>query len=73
MLYMFLTRRGAAQQHWLREVGVWPTQQWGYDGDPDSDCGGVDRAGLLNDLPCNWKLPFFCEQQLWDVPETSPQ
>ncbi|KAJ4442990.1 hypothetical protein ANN_04638, partial [Periplaneta americana] len=32
--------------------------------DPDSDCGGINRNGGLNDLPCNWKVSFFCEQPL---------
>ncbi|KAJ4442991.1 hypothetical protein ANN_04639 [Periplaneta americana] len=32
--------------------------------DPDSDCGGIHRNGGLNDLPCNWKVSFFCEQPL---------
>jgi hypothetical protein len=32
--------------------------------DPDQDCGGVTRAGLLNDLPCNTRYAFFCEMEL---------
>lgn len=32
--------------------------------DPDQDCGGVTRAGLLNDLPCNMRYAFFCEMEL---------
>jgi hypothetical protein len=32
--------------------------------DPDQDCGGVTRTGLLNDLPCNNRYAFFCEMEL---------
>ncbi|XP_021924656.1 hemolymph lipopolysaccharide-binding protein-like [Zootermopsis nevadensis] len=32
--------------------------------DPDQDCGGVTREGLLNDLPCNTRYAFFCEMEL---------
>ncbi|XP_023709454.1 hemolymph lipopolysaccharide-binding protein [Cryptotermes secundus] len=32
--------------------------------DPEQDCGGVTRAGLLNDLPCNSRYAFFCEMEL---------
>jgi hypothetical protein len=32
--------------------------------DPDQDCGGVTRTGLLNDLPCNSRYAFFCEMEL---------
>jgi hypothetical protein len=32
--------------------------------DSDQDCGGVTRAGQLNDLPCNSRYGFFCEMEL---------
>jgi hypothetical protein len=39
--------------------------------DPDQDCGGVTRSGLLNDLPCNTRYGFFCEMELpkWQLEE----
>ncbi|XP_063245056.1 hemolymph lipopolysaccharide-binding protein-like [Bacillus rossius redtenbacheri] len=34
-------------------------------GDPGEDCGSVHRSGVLNDITCDWKLAFVCEQELW--------
>nr|CAD7403770.1 unnamed protein product [Timema poppensis] len=29
------------------------------------DCVVLSRTGLLNDVPCDIELPFFCEQEAW--------
>jgi hypothetical protein len=35
-------------------------------GDPGSDCLGFNRAqATFNDVPCNWKLAAFCEQEVY--------
>jgi hypothetical protein len=34
--------------------------------DPGSDCLSLNRAqATYNDLPCNWKLAAFCEQEFY--------
>ncbi|GLG99570.1 Hemolymph lipopolysaccharide-binding protein [Gryllus bimaculatus] len=33
--------------------------------DVDSDCGGIHRNALLDDLPCSARYVFICEQELW--------
>ena len=32
---------------------------------PGEDCGSMHTNGGLNDLHCNAKVPFICEQELW--------
>jgi hypothetical protein len=32
---------------------------------PGEDCGSIHVNGGLNDLACQAKVPFICEQELW--------
>jgi hypothetical protein len=32
---------------------------------PGEDCGSIHTNGGLNDLHCNSRVPFICEQELW--------
>ncbi|XP_077294185.1 macrophage mannose receptor 1-like [Arctopsyche grandis] len=31
-------------------------------GTPDEDCGSMHISGLMNDFPCSYASPFFCER-----------
>ncbi|KAJ9601328.1 hypothetical protein L9F63_000509 [Diploptera punctata] len=51
-------------------VGSTGFTRWSAAHQPDNagrneNCGSVHRNGGLNDIPCTWKLAFFCEQEGW--------
>ena len=42
-----------------------PDNSGGSATNPGEDCGTMHTNGGLNDIACNGKYPFICEQELW--------
>lgn len=43
----------------------WASLQQPDNAGGNENCGSIHRNGGLNDIPCPWKLPFFCEHKTW--------
>ncbi|XP_067004404.2 hemolymph lipopolysaccharide-binding protein [Anabrus simplex] len=49
---------------WSTNGAQQPDNSGGSDTNPGEDCGSMHRNGLLNDIRCEYKMPFICEHEL---------